>query len=297
MDIGIGDEVIVPANSFIASSEAVTVTGAKVVFCDANADTNNIDHTKLEPLISSATKAILVVHLYGQPADMDPIMQIAKKHGLKVIEDAAQAHGAKYKGRTIGTIGDAATFSFYPGKNLGAYGDAGAMVTDNKDLAIKMRMWANHGRIDKYNHEFEAYNSRLDGLQAAILSVKLPHLDSWINRRRDIAQKYNSNLTNIKELKLQIETDGFYGVYHLYVIKTDRRDELQTYLKENGISSGVHYPIGLPFLKAYNYLGHKPSDFPVTNDNQAKLLSLPIFPEMSDAQINFVSEHVRNFFS
>jgi dTDP-4-amino-4,6-dideoxygalactose transaminase len=296
MEIGAGDEVIVPANSFIATSEAVTATGAKVVFCDADPHTNNLDVVKLEACITQSTKAVIAVHLYGQPADMNPIMEIANKQDLKVIEDSAQAHGAKYKDKIIGRIGDAATFSFYPGKNLGAYGDGGAMVTNNDSLAIKMKMWANHGRIDKYNHEFEAYNSRLDGMQAAILSAKLPHLNSWIDGRRSVAKKYREKLNGISALTLPSEAEGLKSVYHLYVVKTDQRDALQKYLKENGISSGVHYPIGLPFLKAYDYLGHKPEDFPVTYANQTQLLSLPIYPELTDAQINYVCENVRAFF-
>ena len=297
LGIGSGDEVIVPANSFIASSEAVTAAGAKVVFCDVDERTNNLDVSLLEHRITPHTKAILAVHLYGQPADMDAILSLARKYNLKVIEDAAQAHGGKYKGRKIGTIGDAAGFSFYPGKNLGAYGDGGAMLTNDPDLARKMKMWANHGRVEKYNHEFEGYNSRLDGLQAAILSAKLPYLNKWVESRREVASWYSKQLAHIKELQLPDDDPDYYSVYHLYVIKTKNRDELQQYLKENGISTGIHYPIGLPFLKAYSYLNHKENDFPVTAKNQDLLLSLPIYPELTTEQIKQVVEVIKEYFN
>ncbi len=296
MNIGSGDEVILPANSFIATSEAVTAAGAKVVFCDVDDQTNNLDVRLLDSLITPKTKAIIAVHLYGNPADMDTILQIARKHHIKVIEDAAQAHGAKYKNKMVGTLGDAACFSFYPGKNLGAYGDAGAMVTNDDELAKKMRMWANHGRVEKYNHEFEGYNSRLDGLQAAILSAKLPFLNKWIEKRRAVADQYTHALQELTDLVLPKEFEDYYSVYHLYVIKTKYRDKLQAFLKEKGISTGVHYPIGLPFLKAYVYLNHSIDDFPVTAKNQKLLLSLPIFPEITEEQILYVTENIKLFF-
>ncbi len=296
LGIGKGNEVIVPANSFIASSEAVTATGAKVVFCEADNRSNNIDVTALNNLITPQTEAILAVHLYGRPADMDAILSIAKEHNLKVIEDAAQAHGAKYKGRMIGTIGDAASFSFYPGKNLGAYGDGGAMVTNDEQLAKKMQMWANHGRVEKYNHEFEGFNSRLDGLQAAILSAKLPFLNKWIENRRTAARQYSKGLKELNGIILPVEFEGYHSVYHLYVIKTKYRDQLQTFLKQKGISTGVHYPIGLPFLKAYAYLNHSFKEFPVTAKNQDMLLSLPIFPEITKEQITYVTDNIKLFF-
>lgn len=296
-NIGSGDEVIIPANSFIASSEAITAAGAKVVFCDVNDHTNNLDINLLEDKITPNTKAIIAVHLYGRPADMDAIMAAAQKYNIKVIEDAAQAHGAKYKNRTIGTISDAACFSFYPGKNLGAYGDGGAMVTGDNQLAKKMRMWANHGRLEKYNHEFEAYNSRLDGIQAAVLSVKLKHLDKWTSKRIEIAQYYNSSLKGIGDLILPQDDDNILSVYHLYVVKTTFRDELQKYLKKEDVATGIHYPIGLPFLKAYSYLEHTEQDFPVTSKNQRKLLSLPIFAELQQEQLDFVILKIAYFFN
>ena len=298
MGIGPNDEVIVPANSFIATSEAVTASGAKVVFCDADDKTNNINPALLEDKITDRTKVVIAVHLYGRPADMDAVLAVAGKHKIKVIEDAAQAHGALYKGRTIGTLADAACFSFYPGKNLGAYGDGGAMLTDNEELAKKMRMWANHGRLEKYNHEFEAYNSRLDGLQAAILSVKLKYLPQWTEERRSIASLYREKLKGVGDLVLPGDDNGaIKAVYHLFVIKTDKRDRLQQYLKEQGIASGIHYPIGLPFLRAYRYLGHKKEDFPVTANNQDKVLSLPMFPELTAEQQDYVVEQIGNFFN
>jgi len=288
--IGTGDEVITSANSFIATSEAITATGANVVFVDCHPDYYTIDVEKIEEKITNKTKAIIPVHLYGQPADMDRINEIAKRYNLFVIEDAAQAHGSLYKDRKVGSLGDIACFSFFPGKNLGAFGDAGAIVTNNEEIAKRCNMLSNHGRIEKYNHIFEGYNSRLDGLQAAILSVKLKYLDKWIEKRRYVAYLYNRllNNTNIitpKELK------NVKCVYHLYVIRTKKRNELRRFLQESGISSGVHYPIGLPFLKAYNYLNHKPEDFPVTYKYQNEVLSLPIFPELSRQQIeNVVSK-------
>ncbi len=296
MGIGQGDEVIVPANSFIATSEAVTAAGARVVFCDVDDRTNNLDVRLLEKTITRRTKAIIAVHLYGNPAPMDEILALARHKNIKVIEDAAQAHGARYKQRSVGTLADAACFSFYPGKNLGAYGDGGAMVTRDESLAKQMRMWANHGRLEKYNHEFEAYNSRLDGLQAAILSVKLKYLHEWTKKRRAAAAFYTKHLSGVDDLLLPRENESNEAVYHLYVVKTERREELQNYLKEQGIATGIHYPIGLPFLKAYSYLGHKENDFPVTAHNQRRLLSLPMFAEITTEQQQYVIDHITKFF-
>jgi dTDP-4-amino-4,6-dideoxygalactose transaminase len=215
---------------------------------------------------------------------------------LLIIEDAAQAHLAKYYGENIGTLGDAACFSFYPGKNLGAYGDAGAILTSNEDFAKKARMIANHGRILKYEHEFEGRNSRMDGLQAAILSAKLPFLNKWTEKRREVAGLYNNLLKGIGDIVLPFEPEAFYAVYHLYVIKTGRRDELKNYLQEKGIAAGIHYPIGLPFQPAYKYLNHSLKDFPVTAKNQDLYLSLPIFPEITKEQIEYVVENIVSFY-
>jgi len=286
LGISEGDEVITVANSFIATSEAITMTGAKVVFVDFNKETYNIDIDKLKQAITGKTKAIIPVHLYGQPAEMDKITDVARKHNMYVVEDAAQAHGAKYKNQRIGTIGDAACFSFFPGKNLGAYGDAGAIVTNDDELARKARMFANHGRMEKYNHEFEGINSRLDGLQAAILDVKLKYLDTWTERRRTIAKMYDAGLKDIV-ITPSVMPDVKH-VYHLYVIRTKNRDRVKELLAEKGIATGIHYPIPPPFLKAYSYLGHKPADFPVAYSIKDEILSLPIHGDMTDEQVEYV---------
>lgn len=291
-----GDEVITAANSFIATSEAISMTGASIVFVDINPATYNIDACKIEEKINSKTKVIVAVHLYGQPADMDPILDIAKKNNLKVIEDAAQAHGAIYKNRTVGSLGDVACFSFYPGKNLGAYGDAGAIVTDNEEFALKARKYANHGRIDKYNHEFEGINSRLDGIQGAILSVKLKCLTKWNNSRRRNASIYNHYLKN-SDLTLPIELGNIKAVYHLYVVRAaaEKRSELQDFLKKAGINIGIHYPIALPYLSAYTYLNHSIDDYPEAIKSSKEILSLPMFPELTESQVRYIADKITEF--
>ncbi len=287
-----GDEVIVPANSFIATSEAVTSTGARVVFVDVDERTYNIDVTRIEAAITPRTKAIVPVHLYGHPADCDGILALAKRHNLFVVEDAAQAHGARYKGKRIGTFGDCACFSFFPGKNLGAYGDAGGLVTNRADLAEKMRMYANHGRIDKYNHEMEGINSRLDGLQAAILDVKLQYLDQWSEQRRNIAKLYDEGLRGVV-MTPYVHPD-VEPVYHLYVVRVRNRAAVIQHLKDQGIATGIHYPIPLPFLKAYAHLGHQPQHFPVAHQLQDEIVSLPMHGSMTAEEATYVIEHVRN---
>jgi dTDP-4-amino-4,6-dideoxygalactose transaminase len=290
LGIGVGDEVITVANSFIATSESITQTGARVVFVDINPNTYNIDTHKIEARITKQTRAIIPVHLYGQPVDMDPILGLAKKYNLKIVEDCAQAHGAVYKGRTIGSIGEMACFSFYPGKNLGAYGDAGAIVTNDEGLAIKARMFANHGRIDKYDHEIEGINSRLDGLQAAILGVKLKHLANWSEQRRQNAYLYNEHLKGTG-LATPVEINDVKSVYHLYVVRTKKetRQKLQDHLKSKGIATGIHYPIALPNLKAYAYLKHNSADFPEATKASQEILSLPMYPELQEEQIKFIA--------
>ncbi len=291
LGVGNGDEVITTANTFIATSEAITMAGAKVVFVDCDERTYNIDVRKIEKAITGRTKAVIPVHLYGQPADMDAITAIAQKHKLFVIEDAAQAHGALYKGRKIGTLGDMACFSFFPGKNLGAYGDAGAIVTNSDELAKRARMFANHGRVEKYNHEFEGVNSRLDGLQAAILDVKLEYLEKWTERKRAIAKKYNEALKDLVIIPHAL-TDARH-VYHLYVVRVKNRARIIKALSEHEISTGIHYPIPLPFLNAYSYLGYKSEDFPVSFSLKDEILSLPIHGSMTDEQVGYVIEKVR----
>jgi dTDP-4-amino-4,6-dideoxygalactose transaminase len=287
--IGAGDEVIVPANSWISTSECVTTVGAKLVFVDSHPTLYTIDVTKIEEKITPRTKAIIPVHLYGCPADMDTIMQMANKHNLIVIEDCAQAHGASYRGKTIGTIGHASSFSFYPGKNLGAYGDAGGMATNDEAIATKARMIANHGRLGKHDHGVEGRNSRMDGIQAAILTAKLPYLEQWTQARMQHAQRYLSNLQHAG-IQLPVIPDGIRHVFHLFVVQVPHREKVQQQLKEQGIDTGIHYPIALPLLKAYAYMEHQPNDFPVAAGQMDKLLSLPMYAELTQNQIDFVSE-------
>lgn len=283
-----GDEVIAPAHSWISTTETITQAGGKVVFCDTEAATFTIDVAQIEAHITARTVGIIPVHLYGQPADMDAIMAIAKKHNLWVIEDCAQAHLAQYKGRTVGSIGNAASFSFYPGKNLGAMGDAGALVTNDAALAERMAIFARHGGLTKGDHRIEGVNSRLDGLQAAVLSVKLPHLPGWTQRRQQIAAEYDRRLANIPGLTLPRTALGRSHAWHLYVVRHERRDALAQHLAERGIQTVINYPVALPFLPAYERLGHRHADFPNAFHDQSCILSLPIFPEMTAAQISHV---------
>jgi len=287
LGIGAGDEVITAANSFIATSEAVTMTGASVVFVDCDPDTYNIDVDKIEPAITNKTKAIIAVHLYGQPANMPKVKDIAAKHKLFIIEDASQAHGATIDNHRVGTFGDVACFSFYPGKNLGAYGDAGAIVTNNEELARQCRMTANHGFTEKYNHRFEGINSRLDGLQAAVLSVKLRYLEDWTERRRANAALYRQLLKG-SHVICPVEMNRARHVYHLFVVRLGDRDTIQAAMKQGGIATGIHYPIALPFLDAYDHLGHCPSDFPIADQYASEILSLPMYPELERDQIEYV---------
>jgi dTDP-4-amino-4,6-dideoxygalactose transaminase len=281
-----GDEVITTAHSWIATSETITQAGGRVVFCDTQEDTFNIDPRLIETKITKATVGIIPVHLCGQPADMDEIMAIAKKHNLWVIEDCAQAHLATYKGRLVGTFGNAATFSFYPGKNLGAYGDAGCVVTNDDALADWTATFARHG--GKGEHVMEGINSRMDGLQAAILNVKLPHLPAWTTARRRVATRYNELLSGIDNLTPPKVGDDRTHVYHLYIVVTNKRDLLKKALADCEITTSLNYPKALPFYPAYAYLGHTPTDFPVACRNQSRILSLPIFPEMTDEMIEYV---------
>lgn len=287
-------EVIVPANSFISTAEAVTRVGHKVVFCDCDEDNYTISIPSLKSKITKNTKAIMAVHLYGHPCDMDKILAIAHKYNLKVIEDCAQAHGAEYRGKRIGAIGDAGVFSFYPGKNLGAYGDGGSIVTNNDQIAQKTRMIANHGRIEKYNHEFEGRNSRLDGLQAAILSVKLKHLDKWIDLRINLAEYYLENLKDIGDIVLPIKENWAKQVYHLFAIRTSNRNDLKKYLNNNNIQVGIHYPIALPKLNAYNYINQANEDF-FANKSDNKLLSLPMGEHIKQNEAELVVKIIKSF--
>jgi dTDP-4-amino-4,6-dideoxygalactose transaminase len=290
-----GDEVITTAQSWISTAETITQAGGKVVFCDTDRDTFTIDVARLPDLITPRTVGIIPVHLYGQPADMDPVLVLARRHGLWVIEDSAQAHLAKYKGRMVGTFGTAATFSFYPGKNLGAFGDAGAVVTNDPALARDMARFARHGALGKHDHEIEGINSRLDGLQAAVLSVKLARLPSWTKARRAIASAYDLELAGIPEVIRPVAAAERGHVYHLYVIRHDDRDGLANHLKARGVHTGIHYPVALPFLKAYAYLGHRPEHFPNAFHNQSRILSLPMYPEMTGAQRTHIINSISDF--
>jgi dTDP-4-amino-4,6-dideoxygalactose transaminase len=289
-----GDEVITSAHSWISTSETITQAGGRVVFCDTDSDTFTIDPALIEDKITSATVGIIPVHLYGQPAEMEVIMAIARKHKLWVIEDCAQAHLAKYKGRLVGTFGDVATFSFYPGKNLGAYGDAGCLVTNDYRLAEWMTTFARHG--GKAEHLMEGINSRIDGLQAAILNAKLVHLPEWTEARQRIAKSYNELLAEIEDVVTPQVGPNREHVYHLYVIRMESRDLLKKNLEKAGVSTVINYPKALPFYPAYAYLRHSPHDFPVAYANQSRILSLPIYPEMTDDVIAYVVEHISDFF-
>ncbi len=293
LGIGPGNEVITTCCSWIATSEVITQTGAKIVFVDIEPDYYAIDPTLIEAKITSRTKAILPVHLYGQPADMDRIVALCKKHDLYLIEDCAQAHFAEYKGTKVGTFGDMGTFSFYPGKNLGAYGDAGAIITNDDQLADKARMFANHGSLVKHQHEIEGINSRMDGIQAAVLSVKLPHIHKWNQQRYENAVYYNELLKDVEGIITPAISSDVSHIFHLYVVRTEKRQQLQQHLKDCGISTGIHYPKPLPFLKAYEYLQGQPEDFPVAYDYQDKILSLPMFPELKREQIEYVAECIK----
>ena len=284
-------QIIVPANSFIASSEAVTRAGHKVIFCDINLDDYTINENDLRNKITKSTKAIIAVHLYGHPCDMDSLIDIAKTYDLKIIEDCAQAHGAEYKNKRVGSIGDVGCFSFYPGKNLGAYGDGGAITSNSEQIFLKAKKIANHGRISKYNHEFEGRNSRLDGLQASILSVKLKHLDKWTNTRIEIANFYKEALSSYEELILPIESNDVKHVYHLFVVRHERRDKFIESLNKKNIQTGIHYPIALPSLEAYKKLDQIAS-CPVATDIDKSLVSLPVGEHLSSQDTNFVVEEI-----
>jgi len=288
-----GDEVITTAHSWISTSETITQAGGRVVFCDTDDETFTINPDLIETKITSRTVGIIPVHLYGQPADMGAIMAIARKHKLWVIEDCAQAHLARFQGKLVGTFGDIATFSFYPGKNLGAYGDAGCAVTNDARLADWMATFARHG--GKGEHVMEGINSRMDGLQAAILNVKLPHLARWTEARRSAAARYDHLLHGVGGIVTpKVATDREH-VYHLYVIRTEKRDALKKHLGDDGIPSVLNYPKALPFYPAYAYLGHTPGDFPVAHRNQSRILSLPIYPEMTAEIIGHVAERIQTF--
>ncbi len=294
LGVGHGDEVITVPNTFIATAEAISFCGAKPVFVDIDEQTYNMNPALIERAITSKTKAIIPVHLFGQTADMDPILSIAKKHNLFVIEDACQAHGALYKGKPAGSLGDAGCFSFYPGKNLGAYGEGGAVTTNNHELAAKMKMFRDHGQSKKYHHDIIGWNARLEGIQAAVLSVKLKHLNEWNECRRHHARTYSEALP--KWNGVIPPKEAVYGkhVYHVYAVRVQKRDEIIKSLTEKGIGCGIHYPVPLHLTQAYHHLELGRNSFPVAEKCAQELLSLPMFPELEKNQISTVIAELKN---
>lgn len=296
LGIGPGDEVITTALSWISTSETISQAGATPVFVDID-EYYCIDVEQVAARISPRTRAIIPVHLYGQAARVEVLTELCNSRGLHLIEDCAQAHFSARNSRRVGMYGRAATFSFYPGKNLGAYGDAGAIVTNDDGLAEKCRMYANHGAMVKHQHEMEGINSRLDGLQAAVLSAKLPHVARWTLERQAIADAYNARLADVDGIELPEVRAGSSHVYHLFVIQTDDRDGLRSFLAARGIETGIHYPTALPLLEAYRRLEMSPADIPRAARSTGRILSLPIFPEMTESMIDFVCEAIRDFFA
>jgi dTDP-4-amino-4,6-dideoxygalactose transaminase len=295
LGIGPGDEVITVANSWISTSETITQAGAKPVFVDID-EFFHIDPSKIEARITKKTKAVIPVHLFGQPADIKSIKEICDRHHLFLIEDCAQSHFATSGGRRTGTFGIAGTFSFYPGKNLGAYGDAGAIVTDDDEFARNARLFANHGSLKKHIHEIEGINSRLDALQAVVLHAKLGHIEDWNRARHSHGLRYSTLLDGVAEVKCpKLRPDAFH-IFHLYVIRAKHRDDLAAFLKSKGVFTGIHYPTALPLMPAYRYLKLGPADFPVATGCQNEILSLPMFPELKDEQIAYVADMIKEFY-
>ena len=292
-----GDEVITSAYSWISSSETISQTGAKPVFVDIHNEYYTIDENQIEKYITQNTKAIIPVHIHGQVCNMNKIIEIAKKYNLFIIEDCAQSHFSEYKGSRAGTMGIASSFSFYPGKNLGAYGDAGCILTNDDELANKFKMYANHGALKKHQHQIEGINSRMDGLQAAILTAKLPYILSWTKERRRCANTYLKHLNGNKFVKCPLIRDNSEHSFHLFIIQVEKRDELQIFLKEKGIETVIHYPKALVNLKCYEYLNLNSVNYPNATFIQSRILSLPIYPELTDEMIEFVVEKINEFYS
>jgi dTDP-4-amino-4,6-dideoxygalactose transaminase len=292
LGIGPGDEVITVANTFIATAEAITAVGATPVFVDVDPCSYNMDPTLVEQAITPRTRAILPVHLFGQSAEMDALHSVAQRHNLLVIEDACQAHGAEYRGRKAGSMGVAGCFSFYPGKNLGALGEGGAVVTNDREVARKVRMLRDHGSAVKYQHEYAGFNFRMEGLQGGFLAAKLPHLESANEKRRSAAALYNKLLAGSSVITPE-EKPGVKHVYHLYVIQTERRDALKQKLNENAVETGFHYPIPLHLQKAYAGLDYRRGDLPVTEQLADRILSLPMYPDIRPEQVEFVCQIIQ----
>ena len=296
LNLGPGDEVITTPSTFVATSWAISYVGAKPVFVDIEDATFNLDPKQVRRAITSRTKALLPVHLYGHPVDLDPLKDICREHELPLVEDAAQAHGATYKGKVVGTFGTMSCFSFYPGKNLGAYGEGGALVTNDAALAARARSLREHGSTKRYYHDEIGYNYRMEGIQGAVLGVKLKHLDEWTRQRRRVALRYHELLA---DTPLQLPKEAAYAesAWHLYVVRHPNRDELKKHLDANHVGCALHYPLPLHLQKAYAHLGHKPGDFPVAEKAAQQCLSLPIYPELTDAQIQRVAEEIKIFFA
>jgi dTDP-4-amino-4,6-dideoxygalactose transaminase len=294
-DIKPGDEVITTPFTFVATSWAISYVGAKPVFVDVDDATMTLDPKLIERAITPRTKAILPVHLYGHPFDADAILEICRKHKLPLIEDACQAHGAKYKSKIVGTFGEISGFSFYPGKNLGACGEGGALVTNNSVFAARARSLREHGSTVRYYHDEIGFNYRMEGIQGAVLAVKLPHLQKWTDERRRVAHRYHELL---KDTLLQLPREAAYAAsaFHLYVVRHPRRDDLKKFLDDNGVGCALHYPLPLHLQKCYASLGHKPGDFPVAEKSARECLSLPIYPELTDSQIQRVATAIKSFF-
>ena len=296
LDIKSEDEVIIPANTFIATALAVSAQGAKPVLVDCDPETYNIDVNLIQAKITSRTKAIMPVHLTGQAADMDPILELAKKHNLHIIEDTAQAHGTLYKGRMCGILGNAGCYSFYPSKNLGACGDGGIVVTNDMSLAEKLKMLRNYGQKVRYEHLLKGLNARLDTVQAAILNIKLKHLDKWNKLRATHAQSYRKLLSGVGDIKFQKQSTYSTHIYHLFIVETNKRDELQTFLNNSGIQTAIHYPKPIHLQEAYKDLGYKSGDFPKSEALAKRILSLPMYAELTEDQIQYVAGKIKEFF-
>ncbi|WP_295234408.1 DegT/DnrJ/EryC1/StrS family aminotransferase [Sediminibacterium sp.] len=296
LNIGHGDEVITVANSWISSSETISQTGATPVFVDIDPSNYTINEKLIESKITARTKAIIPVHLYGQSCEMDSIISISNKFKIPIIEDCAQSHFTEFKGKRVGTFGIASSFSFYPGKNLGAYGDAGCILTNDSELALKFKMYARHGALKKHDHKIEGINSRMDGLQAAILLAKLPFILEWTNKRIQNANLYFKYLKDNKSIILPSIRENTKHSFHLFVIRTEKRDGLLNYLKENGIETAIHYPVALVNMPAYEYLDLKLSDYPVAMEYQNTILSIPMYPELTEDQIIYISSKINDYF-
>jgi len=296
LDIGAGDEVITTPSTFVATSWAISYVNAKPVYVDVEDATFALDPKAVERAITRRTKAILPVHLYGHPVDLDALLKLCRIHDLPLIEDACQAHGAKYKGKVVGTFGEISCFSFYPGKNLGAYGEGGALVTNNAAFAARARALREHGSTQRYYHDEVGFNYRMEGIQGAVLGVKLKHLEEWTRRRRRVAHRYHDLLSDTP-LQLPREASDAESAYHLYVVRHAERDALKKHLEDNKVGCALHYPLPLHLQKCYANLGHKPGSFPIAEKAARECLSLPIYPEITDAQIERVAEVIKDFFA